>query len=139
MVENLFEFLKKEHRDVEEWFRITLDQQVHSYFTKIKKELCLHMENEEKYLYPPLEKVDKVVLFEGYEEHKIAKRLIKDLHSSSEYNEKWLAKANVLREIIEHHIEEEEREIFKIAEKTLNKEQEYEILFKFKQEKSKMD
>jgi hemerythrin superfamily protein len=52
VVENLYEFLKKEHRNVEELFRITLDQKVLSYFPKIKKELCIHMNSEEQYLYP---------------------------------------------------------------------------------------
>ncbi|MGZ4857385.1 MAG: hemerythrin domain-containing protein [Methanobacteriaceae archaeon] len=137
MVKNLYEFLKKEHRDVEELFRITLDQKVLSYFPKIKNELCIHMNSEEQYLYPPLEKVDKVTVYEGYEEHQIAKRLIKDLHPSSAYDEKWLAKAKVLREIIEHHIKEAENMIFAIAEKTLKREQEEEILSKFKEEKSK--
>jgi hemerythrin-like domain-containing protein len=86
---------------------------------------------------PTLEIVDKVTVYEGYEEHKIAKRLIKDLLPSSVYDEKWLAKAKVLREIIEHHIKEEENMIFAIAEKTLKREQEEEILSKFKEEKSK--
>lgn len=138
MVENLYEFLKTEHRDVEEWFRLTLDQQVRSYFSKIEKEISLHMNSEEKYFYPPLEEAGKVTLYEGYEEHKIAKRLLEDLHSHPEFDEKWLAKANVLREIIEHHIKEEERDIFKIAKKTLKKEQEEEILAKFREEKSKI-
>ncbi len=138
MTENLYEFLKNEHKNVDEWFRLVLDQRVYSEFPKIQKELSVHIESEEKYFYPPLLEKDKVTIYEGCEEHQIAKNLLKDLHSSSKYDEKWLAKAKVLREIIEHHIKEEEKDIFDIAKKTLGNEQEEEILSKFKEEKSKI-
>lgn len=134
MAENLYEFLIKQHRDVQEWFRLRLEEQIYSYFTKIQIEFSIHLKSEEKYLYPLLVEADKVKLYEGYEEHKIAKTLLKELDSSNEYDEKWLAKANVLREIIEHHIREEEKDIFKIAKKTLDKKQEEKILSKFKEE-----
>lgn len=125
---NLYDYLKNEHIEVLELFRITLNQKIQSYYPEIKEKLCKHMNNEENYLYPLLEKFDKVVIFEGYEEHKIAKRLINELDLQSEYDEKWVAKAKVLNEIIKHHIKEEETYIFKIAEKTLNNKQEEQIL-----------
>lgn len=138
MGEDIYDLLKQEHLDVKELFRKTLDQRNSSSFEKIEKELCLHMMNEEKYLYPPLEDVDKITLLEGYEEHTIAKRLIKDIKNETELSDLWFAKTKVLKEIIEHHIKEEERDIFSIAKTTLSNEQEEEILFKFKEELAKM-
>ncbi len=133
MSENLYTYLKKEHIEVLELFRITLDQKIQSYYPEIREKLCKHMNNEENYLYPLLEKFDKVIIFEGYEEHKIAKKLINELDLHSTYDEKWVAKAKVLNEIIEHHIKEEETYIFKIAAKTLSKEQEEQILTKIQE------
>jgi hemerythrin-like domain-containing protein len=125
---NLYDYLKKEHMEVLELFRITLDQKIQSYYPEIKEKLCKHMDNEEKYLYPSLEVFDKITILEGYEEHAIAKRLINDLDLRDQYDEKWVAKAKVLNEIIKHHIKEEETYIFKIAEKILNKDDELKIL-----------
>ena len=116
---NLYDYLKKEHMEVLELFRITLDQKIQSYYPEIKEKLYKHMDNEEKYLYPSLEVFDKITILEGYEEHAIAKRLINDLD---------LRKAKILNEIIKHHIKEEETYIFKIAEKILNKDDELKIL-----------
>ncbi len=131
MAQNLYTMLKQEHRDVQELLRLVVDQRESAYFQKIEKKLCLHMKSEEQFLYPPLEEIDKVTILEGYEEHKIAKRLIKEILMESE-SEKWFAKAKVLKEIIDHHIKDEERDIFSIAQKTLDKVQEAKIRSNFK-------
>ena len=55
----------------------------------------------------------------------------------STIDEKWFAKANVLKDLVEHHIEEEEEDIFPIAQENLSKSQENEIAEKIEQEKSK--
>jgi hemerythrin-like domain-containing protein len=47
----------------------------------------------------------------------------------------WIPKVKVLSDMIDHHIEEEEGEVFKAAKKVLSKDQEEEILSKFEQEK----
>jgi len=138
MVENLYDFLKKEHQEVKELFRMTLDHKNQSYFSKIQNELGLHIESEELYLYPLLVDVNKVKLYEAYEEHNVAKRLISEITEESN-DERWFAKTGVLKEIIHHHIKEEERDIFDIAKKILTKEQEREILSKFKERKISLE
>ncbi|MEN6329598.1 MAG: hemerythrin domain-containing protein [Methanobacteriaceae archaeon] len=138
MAQNLYEMLKQEHRDVQELFRLVVDQRESALFPEIEKKLCLHMESEEQFLYPPLEEVDRVTILEGYEEHKIAKRLIKEILTESESVDKWFAKTKVLKEIIDHHIKDEERNIFDVAQKTLDEVQEAKIMFQFKEAGSKL-
>ncbi|CDG65408.1 MAG: hypothetical protein PWQ15_351 [Methanobacterium sp.] len=138
MVENIYDLLKMEHERVKKLFKKTIDQRSATTFANIEKELCLHMSNEEKYLYPPLEDADKLTLLEGYEEHNIAKRLVKEIKNEEEASDLWLVKIKVLKEIIEHHIKEEERDIFNIAIQTLSNNEEEKILSQFKEENAKM-
>lgn len=138
MVENIYDLLEMEHERVKKLFKKTIDQRSATTFANIEKELCLHMSNEEKYLYPPLEDADKLTLLEGYEEHNIAKRLVKEIKNEEEASDLWLVKIKVLKEIIEHHIKEEERDIFNIAIQTLSNNEEEKILSQFKEENAKM-
>lgn len=138
MVENIYDLLKMEHERVKKLFKKTIDHRSATTFANIEKELCLHMSNEEKYLYPPLEDADKLTLLEGYEEHNIAKRLVKEIKNEEEASDLWLVKIKVLKEIIEHHIKEEERDIFNIAIQTLSNNEEEKILSQFKEENAKM-
>ena len=88
-------------------------------------ELNLHELIEEKILYPALEphaEANEIVL-EGYEEHHVADLLIKELHEIARDDERWGAKFNVLKENIEHHIEEEERRMFRIARAVLSRDE----------------
>ena len=49
---------------------------------------------------------------EGYEEHHVADVLMREISRLSPSNEKWAAKFTVLKENVEHHVEEEEGEIW---------------------------
>ena len=49
---------------------------------------------------------------EGYEEHHVAKMLIGELESIEPGSDTWLAKMTVLIESVEHHVDEEEEELF---------------------------
>jgi hypothetical protein len=54
-------------------------------------------------------------VLEGYEEHHVVDLLMSELESLDVSDETWGAKALVMKENIEHHIEEEEGEMFKTA------------------------
>ena len=88
-------------------------------------ELNLHELIEEKILYPALEphaEANEIVL-EGYEEHHVADLVVKELHEVARDDERWGAKFKVLKENIEHHIEEEERRMFRIARAVLSRDE----------------
>ena len=94
-------------------------------FTTIKTELQIHEAIEEEIFYPALKehkKAEEIVL-EGYQEHHVADLIVGELGETPVDDETWGAKVSVLKENIEHHIEEEEGEMFEAAEKVLGRQQ----------------
>ncbi|MEQ1877713.1 MAG: hemerythrin domain-containing protein, partial [Bdellovibrionia bacterium] len=65
-------------------------------------------------LYPRIQEIKKLreVAFEAYEEHSIAKYLVSELENGDPGTEQWNAKCKTLKDIIDHHVEEEEDELF---------------------------
>ena len=126
-----FELLKKDHRKVEEIFaklEETTERAVKTreeLFAKLQTELEIHTQIEEQILYPVLKEVRETreITFEGYEEHAVAKRLLEEMAATPVDSEEWTAKCKVLKESIEHHVQEEETEMFKDAQEVLSKEQ----------------
>ena len=94
-------------------------------FTRLKSELDLHAMIEEEIVYPVLEDADETrdITLEAYEEHRLVKQLLTELESEPNDTEEWTAKFTVLKENVEHHVEEEEGEMFKNARQALDKEQ----------------
>ena len=94
-------------------------------FTRLKAELDLHAKIEEEILYPALEETEETheITLEAYEEHRLVKQLLTELESEPKDSEEWTAKFTVLKENVEHHVEEEEGEMFKKARKVLSQEE----------------
>ena len=91
-------------------------------FATIKGELTLHEIIEEEIFYPELKahpRAEEVVL-EGFEEHHVVDLLMGELESLDVSDETWGAKATVMKENIEHHIEEEEGEMFREARRVFD-------------------
>jgi Hemerythrin HHE cation binding domain len=126
---NALELLKADHDKVSALFKeaeATEDQnKKHGLFTQIKTELLTHTHIEETIFYPAImvnEEIKDIVL-EGLEEHKQAKILLREIPNLSSDSEKFEPKLKVLMEDIEHHVEEEESEMFKLVRKAFDKEQ----------------
>jgi Hemerythrin HHE cation binding domain len=83
----------------------------------LSDQLNLHELVEEKILYPALKTNPDArdIVLEGYEEHHIADVLTRELHALSADDERWGAKFKVLKESLEHHIKEEENDMFRKA------------------------
>jgi hemerythrin-like domain-containing protein len=79
--------------------------------------LNVHELIEEKVLYPALKAHPeaKDIVLEGYQEHHVADLIVKELQALPKDDEKWGAKFKVLKESLEHHIKEEEGEMFRTA------------------------
>jgi hemerythrin superfamily protein len=86
-------------------------------FSTIKGELTVHEIIEEEIFYPALKSHPKAkdTVLEGYEEHHVVDLLMGELESLDVTDETWGPKAIVMKENVEHHIEEEEGEMFKQA------------------------
>lgn len=94
-------------------------------FTQLKTELDIHAKIEETILYPVLEKAEESrdITLEAFEEHRLVKQLLRELEAEAKDDERWTAKFTVLKENVEHHVEEEEGELFKKARKVLSEEE----------------
>jgi hypothetical protein len=92
-------------------------------FTKIKRELTVHEIIEEEIFYPALKQHPraKEIVLEGYEEHDVVDTLMGELSALPYDDEKWGAKAKVMKENIEHHIQEEEGEMFEKARQVFDR------------------
>ena len=86
-------------------------------FSTIKGELTIHEIIEEEIFYPELKAHPKArdIVLEGYEEHHVVDLVMKELEECPVDDESWGAKAKVMKENVEHHMQEEEGEMFKQA------------------------
>lgn len=91
----------------------------------LRSQLVIHERMEEEILYPALHKSERAkdIVLEGYEEHHVVDVLLDELMDIPPDIDLWQAKVKVLKENVEHHIEEEEDELFKNAKKVLDREQ----------------
>lgn len=82
---------------------------------KIVEELQIHMTIEEEIFYPAVRgESDEIkdIVYEGVEEHHVAKVLVEELAAMAPDGDDWVAKVKVLIEAVEHHADEEEQEMF---------------------------
>jgi DNA-binding FrmR family transcriptional regulator len=137
-----FELLKKDHKKVS-----TLFKQIESaagdaklrIFRQLKSELDVHAHVEETIFYPALEreKETREITLEAYEEHRVVKDLLSQLDAATSANEEWEARLTVLKENVEHHVEEEEGELFDKASDVLTGEQAEELGDQMQEEKNR--
>ena len=128
---NAFALLKADHEKVAgilETIEDTTERAVKGrdeQFARLKAELDIHAIIEEEILYPVLKdtKEAREITLEAYEEHRLVKQLLAELEAEPKDTEEWTAKFSVLKENIEHHVEEEEGEMFKKARVALSEEE----------------
>ncbi len=124
---NAFQLLKNDHQIVSGLFdqiESASGQSKTQLFTRLKSELDVHALIEEKVFYPALEnkKESREITLEAYEEHKVVKDLLAELANGPGADHEWDAKLKVLRENVDHHVEEEEGELFDKAGDVLSDE-----------------
>jgi hemerythrin superfamily protein len=82
---------------------------------RIVEELSVHAGIEETVFYPAVREQlagDESMVMEALEEHHLVKVSLSELQSMSSDNERYDAKMTVLREVVDHHVDEEENELF---------------------------
>jgi len=109
------EMLKQDHRKVERLFeefgKSSDDHRKEELAEQICSELIIHTKLEEEMFYPACRKVgvEEHTMDEAQVEHDGAKVFINDLLDSQPDEPFWEAKVSVLRELVKHHIQEEEK------------------------------
>jgi hemerythrin superfamily protein len=122
---NAVDLLESQHREVEELFskieKATAKPEKAKLFAQIADALAMHATIEEHQFYPAVRaKRTEDILLESLEEHVGIKRVIADLLAISADDETFDAKIKVLKEQVEHHVEEEETDLFPKSRKVLD-------------------
>jgi len=132
--QTIFQVLKSDHREVNAMLKelckmTTPTEKRKKLFEKMKTELLAHAYAEDEVFYntlvPGIKKPH--LIFEAKEEHHLVEFLMAELQSPELSPEEWNAKIIVLKELVEHHVEDEEGDVFEQAEKLLDKESSKEI------------
>ena len=118
--------LKEDHKKVKALFeeveglgdRATTQRK--NLFQQIDKELTLHSKIEETLFYPEFKKraedsEERDEVLEAYEEHGVVKVMIGELENLDPKDETYKPKLTVLKELVLHHVKEEEGPLFKMA------------------------
>jgi iron-sulfur cluster repair protein YtfE (RIC family) len=83
---------------------------------QIEIELETHARVEEELVYPVfleiVGKEDRKLFFEAREEHALVRKVLKEIGETPLESEEFGARAKVLKDLVEHHAEEEEKEMF---------------------------
>jgi len=116
--------LKDDHDRVKELLRHIEegeDDERQELFDVLVDELRIHETIEEEVLYPTLQEHPRTeeIALEGFEEHHVVDTIMGELIGLSVEDETWQAKFTVMKENLEHHIDEEEGEMFPEARKIL--------------------
>ena len=113
---NIFEILKKDHKTVSDLMN-KLEPTIHrvfknrdELFNRIKMELNIHSELEEKLFYSELKNYleTKYLIDNSLVEHNKIHNLLNELTLISKDSDKWSEKLHQLKQCIEHHVNEEE-------------------------------
>jgi hemerythrin superfamily protein len=128
---NALELLLADHdkvRKLLEQLEKTTDRGVQTreeLFNRVKNELTVHEIIEEEIFYPSLKEHPKAkeIVLEGYEEHNVVDTLMGELSAMAFDDETWHAKFTVMKENIEHHVKEEEGEMFAKARQVFSKQE----------------
>lgn len=95
---------------------------------QIEREVKMHSQIEEEVFYPAFLAVTKgrdgeELFYEAAEEHHVVDMVLPALKTANPKSKEFAAKAKVLKELIEHHIKEEETQMFQQARQLFEEEQ----------------
>jgi hemerythrin superfamily protein len=127
--------LKKDHRVVSGLFwtlqQATVPTIRQAIFNKIQSELDVHATVEEEIFYPAVRNLysanSEAQVEEARREHLEIRRLCNEVALIDPSSYMFMSKANELKEIIEHHVEEEENEMFPLVHRLMSNDELYNL------------
>jgi hemerythrin HHE cation binding domain-containing protein len=117
--------LKMQHRQVESLFKRVLSSEDprarKQLLQEIAEALAMHTKIEEEIFYPAVrslgtETVERLI-DEAFEEHHVVDLVLAELPRVSPQDDRFIAKMTVLSELVDHHVQEEEGDMFKRAQR----------------------
>jgi hemerythrin superfamily protein len=119
--------IQKDHREVEELFqrfeRAERDEDREAQGAiarELVRALSVHAALEEQFVYPVIRRSEDAGILDALEEHHAAKVLLRELDALGPASERFASKVHVLAANVRQHVEEEERELLPILERTLD-------------------
>ena len=121
---NITELLKADHREVDSLIAQLEGGADHETFGKLKNAIQMHAKIEEGILYPALEDFDETedLIEEAYQEHDEVDDLLMEMGDTEPQSDEFQGLLAQLKDSIQHHVEEEENELFPNAESLLGTE-----------------
>lgn len=136
---NIFESIRKDHDTQRELLNQLVQttgdtKKRDTIFKKLKKELEVHADAEERHFYKPLISEDMMQekARHGIAEHHEIDELIEKLEDTDYDSSAWLKYAKDLKEKVEHHLEDEEHSFFQLAGKVFNQTQKEDLAKKYR-------
>jgi hemerythrin-like domain-containing protein len=131
---NAITMLKSDHATLKRLLRELSEttekatKQRESLVQQIEREVKMHAQVEEEVFYPAFKAATRNeeaqdMFYEAAEEHHVVDMVLPSLKSANPKSKEFTAKAKVLKELIEHHIKEEETQMFKEARERFSEEQ----------------
>ncbi|HET8791305.1 MAG TPA: hemerythrin domain-containing protein [Modicisalibacter sp.] len=128
---NAIDLLKEDHDKVRELLKQLVnttegaEKKRPELLAKIEKEVKVHTQIEEEIFYPAFKesngKKNDKMYYEACEEHRAVEDLVMpDLKKTDPTGVEFSGRAKVLKELLEHHADEEEEEMFEQARKTMS-------------------
>ena len=127
--------LKRQHREVEKLFATALKTENGNARRRAMDEIIHalqhHTEIEETTFYPAVREIGtkkaQDMIGEAYEEHHVVKLVLAELPEVNPRADNFEAKMTVLKELVAHHVAEEEQEMFPMAERRLGSDRSAEL------------
>jgi hemerythrin superfamily protein len=142
---SVFDVLMVEHRDVEALFEqleaLCADSpdQAGDLFTVLEEMLLVHAKAEQAVLYPRLAQIRELSdkMLEARAEHEAVEMLIGQLRNAAPNDGEWLARLTVLKENVQHHVREEENEVFPKARDAIDEKEQKRLAASYLASKSR--
>jgi hemerythrin superfamily protein len=125
---NIFELLVKDHRDLRSQISALRQAkgkdrvEIGKRFEQLKTDLLVHHEAEQHVLFMHLARLESLggEALHAVEEHGEHKKLLEMMDDMPSYGDEWWAAFDELAHDVIHHLDEEEEDIFPLAEENLH-------------------
>jgi hypothetical protein len=144
---DIYAYIKRDHLKVADLMQQLLDIRLAAFhrrlFDQIKTELLLHTEAEERTFYRAIEvatreRATEDDMVHAFDDHAEIRNLVQDLTDLSENDEMWMVKFGELKHAVEHHVNDEETNLWKKARMVLSPSQEQALARDMDREKQKI-
>jgi hemerythrin-like domain-containing protein len=147
MAEGILQDLHQDHEEVsgliDQCLKTEASAERNQLFKEIMSMLIAHSEAEQQVLYKKMQKSDdekaRSFVFEGINEHQIVEQQLQQMaRTRNKASEQWTAQLTVLKELVNHHVKEEESTGFSCARNEFNREELEKMSGQFQRQKEKL-